>query len=69
MTSKTKRTMALIDQMTGVPHLLEGRPTVVVPRKAWCFYELRQPLDFRGWWQTSRGKYDSGLMFRLSDDL
>jgi len=66
MTSKTVRTMALIDSLAGVPHMMEGRPAVVVPRQAWCFYELRQPLDFREWWQTGRGKYDGGLLFKLS---
>lgn len=67
MTSKTKRTLATIDALAGVPHLLASNAKVVVPRNAWRFYELRQDDDIPEWWQTRRTKYDAGLLFRLKD--
>ncbi len=65
MTIKTKRTLATIDMLAGVPHLHESRPHLVVPEQAWSFYEFREGPDLRKWWQTGRGKYDCGLLFRI----
>jgi hypothetical protein len=65
MTTKTVKTLVLIDRLAGVPHLLRGSPHVVVPCEAWFFYELRQPPDFREWWQIGREKYDAGLLFKI----
>ncbi len=64
MTIKTKRTLATIDMLAGVPHLHESRPHLVVPEQAWSFYEIRQQEQWH-WWQTGRGRYDCGLLFRI----
>lgn len=65
MTTKTSRTLALIDSLA--PPLCQGRPCLVVPALAWCFYSEHYPTDLRGWWDTRRTKYDGGLMFKLRD--
>ncbi len=64
MTTKTRQTLAMIDRLAGIPHIMARSDNLVVPHEAWTFFDLRQPDD-RFWWQTGRGKYDSGLLFKL----
>jgi hypothetical protein len=64
MTTKTAHTLRLIDRLAGVPHLLESRPAVVVPRKAFSFMLDNMTLDWR---KTFNSNY-VGLLFRLKND-
>ncbi len=66
MTTKTKRTLAAIDALAGVPHLHGSRPHLVVPQGAWICYVSSTPVEQRDWWQGNRKKYDTGLLFKLS---
>ena len=65
VTTKTKRTLAMIDSLAGVPHIMGANAQLVIPLEAWTLYGTRNPPDLREWWQTSRAKYDSGLLLRI----
>ena len=83
MTSKTARTLALIDALAGVTHLPaawqadlpaavglhESRPLLVVPQEAFSFYDLRQLANNREAWRSGRGKYDTVLLFKVKGAL
>ncbi len=69
MTTKTARTLALIDRMAGVTDIRGGRSDkLVVPMSAWYCYQFRQPRTHSEWWQLGRGKYDSGLLFKITHE-
>ena len=65
MTTKTRQTLATIDRLAGKPDSRVSHPTLVVPQEAYSFYDLRQLARDRDRWRAGRGKYDSGLLFRL----
>ena len=65
MTDKTKRTLAMIDSLAGVPHIMGAVPHLVVPLEAWTNYSERLSPDLREWWQTRREKYECGFLLRI----
>ena len=62
MTSKTKRTLALMEALGGEPTEYAA-PTLLVPHVAWSFYEAHLPFDYRDWRNVSWGT--TKLVFRL----